>query len=305
MIHTLIWKSPLAPVSQGRSTLLLGWQRYEMRDNTADRFKKVGSPGPLDVLAGAALDGAIAAGRDVTIGQQREDPETTPAVELLESLMELRPVDLICPERPARHGSGVRWVTAHLSGAHRTAAPRSVPEAAIHGVVSTLAKGKYPAYNAAPSTYHSVPALLLRHGVTAEGLRIIEPEVVTPDMILNSVADDSAVVAAMRAWDRATLSTHRDLARARDAAQERIGVPPDERVFLYSAEVDGELLPIVMRMGRGEEAAKAQVLQRNFNQRYGELGPRVLASCFRSYRHGNIDGLRHAVEALQCEAEQP
>ena len=114
-------------------------------------------------------------------------------------------------------------------------------------------------------------------------------------MILASVADDPEVKEAAARWDRATPSTHYDLVRARDEAQARTGIPVAKRAFLYSAEVDSILLPIVMRMGRGDEAATAQALTRDFNERYRDLGPRVLAFCLSTYQHGNIDGLRRAV----------
>jgi hypothetical protein len=48
----------------------------------------------------------------------------------------------------------------------------------------------------------------------------------------------------------------------------------------------------LMRLGPGGEEAAAQHLRRDFNERYGEMGPRVLEFCLSSYRHGNIDGLR-------------
>ena len=50
-----------------------------------------------------------------------------------------------------------------------------------------------------------------------------------------------------------------------------------------------------MCMGRGDEAATAQALTRDFNERYREFGQRVLAFSLRTYRHGNIDGLKRAV----------
>ena len=72
------------------------------------------------------------------------------------------------------------------------------------------------------------------------------------------------------------------------------GIPAANRAYLYSAEVDSYLLPIVMQMGPGDEAATAQALTRDFNERYRDLGPRVLAFCLRTFQHGNIDGLKRA-----------
>ena len=45
----------------------------------------------------------------------------------------------------------------------------------------------------------------------------------------------------------------------------------------------------------GDEAATAQALTRDFNERYRDLGPRVLAFCLSTCQHGNIDGLKRAV----------
>ena len=50
-----------------------------------------------------------------------------------------------------------------------------------------------------------------------------------------------------------------------------------------------------MGMAPGDEAATAQALTRDFNERYREFGQRVLAFSLRTYRHGNIDGLKRAV----------
>ena len=48
-------------------------------------------------------------------------------------------------------------------------------------------------------------------------------------------------------------------------------------------------------MGPGDEAATGMALTRDFNERYRDLGPRVLAFCLSTYQHGHIDGLRRAV----------
>jgi hypothetical protein len=291
MTHTLIWKSPRAPASLGANPLL-GWQRFELWDSAASHFKKVGSPAPLAGLAIAALDGAIATRRDVTVAQQVDNPETTPAVHLLLTLMGVRPVTLICPERATSDAKDVRWILALLTGA-TSQEPPSVPEVAIQAAVDAHVKGHYPVYNQAPP-FFSVAALLLRHQQTAEGLGLVPPEEITPDSLLGSIAADPDVREATARWDRATPSTHYELARARDEAQARIGIPEADRAFLYSSEVDSEFVPIVMRMGRGNEAATAQMLKRSFAHRYRELGPPVLAFCLRTYRHGNIDSLRQA-----------
>jgi hypothetical protein len=66
-----------------------------------------------------------------------------------------------------------------------------------------------------------VLCLVLRHDVTGEDLGIVERQDITPDMICGSVSEDPAVVEAVLRWDRATLSTWRDLVGARDVADRR------------------------------------------------------------------------------------
>jgi hypothetical protein len=128
----------------------------------------------------------------------------------------------------------------------------------------------------------------------AEGSGLVEPDKINPDTIVSLVADDRKVKEAAARWDRATPSTHYDLVRARDEAQARMGIPVANRAFLYSAEVDDYLLPIVVRMWPGDEVATAQALRRDFDERYGDLSSRVLEFCLRTFQHGNIDGLKRA-----------
>jgi hypothetical protein len=128
----------------------------------------------------------------------------------------------------------------------------------------------------------------------AEGSGLVEPDKLNPDMIISLVADVPEVKEAAARWDRATPSTHYDLVRARDQAQARMGISVANRAFLYSAEVDDYLLPIVNCMWPGDEAATARDLRRDLSARYGDLGPRVLAFCLLTFQHGNIDGLKRA-----------
>ena len=51
----------------------------------------------------------------------------------------------------------------------------------------------------------------------------------------------------------ATPLTWRDLVAARLAAQARAGIPEADRSPLYSGDVEGYLIPIIMRMGKGDE----------------------------------------------------
>jgi len=127
--------------------------------------------------------------------------------------------------------------------------------------------------------------------IGAEGSGLVERD---PDTIVSLVADDRKVKEAAARWDRATPSTHYDLVRARDEAQARMGIPVANRAFLYSAEVDEYLLPIVVRMWPGDEAATVQALRRDLDVRYGDLSSRVLAFCLRTFQHGNIDGIKRA-----------
>jgi hypothetical protein len=283
--HTLIWKSTRAPASLG-SNPLLGWQRFELFDGTASHFKKVGSPAPLAGLATSALDGAVAARRDVSIAMTVEDPVTTPAADMLDALMQVRPITLICIECA---GANTRWAMAHLTSDAGRVDVETLPEPAVQAAINATAKDKWPLYNAAASFY-AAPFLLLRHDVTAEGLGLIEPEKITPDMILGMVADDEHVGRATANLDRATLSTHQELVRARDEAMARIGIAPARRAYLYSGEVDSYLIPRAARLGPA--APILQQLRREFAVLYGDYAERVLDFCLRNYHHAKADDLR-------------
>jgi hypothetical protein len=112
--HTLLRKNPRAPVTLGGNPLM-GWTRYEWWEHEL-RFKKAAHPGPLAGLAIAAVEGAIAAARNVTITTVDADPERTPSSDLLTKFGLLRPVTLVCPERQVIGAASVRWVMAWLTG---------------------------------------------------------------------------------------------------------------------------------------------------------------------------------------------
>jgi hypothetical protein len=139
----------------------------------------------------------------------------------------------------------------------------------------------------------------VRHDVSAEELQLISPHELTPGDICNSVAADDAVLEAYTNWDRATPSTYRALVGARLAAQERAGVPPDARAPLYSTEVESYLLPITMRMGRGEGPAVIAFLRRDLRRLYGEHAETVLAFMLRPgvFDASGVEALRDAVAA--------
>jgi hypothetical protein len=147
-------------------------------------------------------------------------------------------------------------------------------------------KESYPLYNQAPSMY-AVPSLILRHDTTAEDLGIVERQEITPDMICGSVADDPDVAEAVLRWDRATPSTWRDLVRARLAAQERIGVPERDRAPLYSGQVEEFLIPIIMRMGKGDEPVVLAQLRQSLRRMYGEYAETVLIFMLSTCQHGD------------------
>jgi hypothetical protein len=289
--HTMLWKNPRAPVTMGANPLL-GWQRYEWWSGEHQCFKKYGIAGPLASLAASALDGAIAAARNVTIAQQVENPEASPA-DLLTAFRRVRPVTLICPERKPRPGTNTRWAMAWLTGDTRKAQPQTLPDAAIQAAVDALAKEQFPPFNQAPSLY-AVPSLMLRHDVTAEDLGIVEKQKITPDMILAMVAEDPAVREAGGRWDRASIDTYLPLVLVRLAAQDRLGIPEAQQVLLYSSEVEDYLMPIII--GRlATDAERATELRAKFRRLYGPVyGELVLAFCLKNYPHGAVDGIRQA-----------
>jgi hypothetical protein len=114
---------------------------------------------------------------------------------------------------------------------------------------------------------------------------------ISPDDIYASVADDPAVIEAGKLWDRATPLTHRDLVAAVLAAQERAGIAPEDRAPISSGEVDGFLIPIIMRMGKGDEPVVLDQMRRQLRARYGEFAEIVLLFMLRSYRHGGTEKL--------------
>jgi hypothetical protein len=98
-----------------------------------------------------------------------------------------------------------------------------------------------------------------------------------PDAIFALVADDATVKEAAARWDCAAASTHRDLVAARLDAQARAGIPEANRAPLSSGEVDDYLIPIVMRMGRGDEPAVVADLRKALRRLYGAHAETVLA----------------------------
>jgi hypothetical protein len=92
-------------------------------------------------------------------------------------------------------------------------------------------------------------------------------------------------------WDRATPSTWCDLVAARLAAQARAGVGPDQLAPLYSGQVDEFLMPIIMRMGRGDEPIVLAQLRQTLRRIYAEHAETVLSFMLLTYAHGNAERL--------------
>src|SRR5882672_9619247 len=190
--HILIWRNPELSFQAG-APALLSWQEYR-RSDAAKYFQKHGDPGQIRHLADRALCadvGAVMRSANVTVAWQSESPDTTPADELEPHFRALRPMTLICPERP--HGD--RWTISDYG------APHSMPVAAVQTAVNDLVSTMFPHWE--PRAQFQRRGLMLRHEVSAEELGLVEPITVTPDMICGSVAEDPEVAAATWRWDRA------------------------------------------------------------------------------------------------------
>jgi hypothetical protein len=186
---------------------------------------------------------------------------------------------LICPE----WATGDRWAISNFG------APEILHAGAVQGTIDNLVATMFPEWR--HGLQFSPRGLMLRHDVSAEDMGIIEPVTVSPDEVCASVAEDPEVIAAVQRWDRATPSTWRDLVAARLAAQARAGIPEADRAPLYSGQVDEALLGVMMRMGRGDEAAVLVSLRRDCRVKYGEHAEAVLTFMLRTYRHGGTEKL--------------
>jgi len=133
--------------------------------------------------------------------------------------------------------------------------------------------------------------LMLRHDVSAEELGIIEPVKISSDEVCASVAEDAEVIAAAQKLDRGTPETWRQLVRARLAAQARANIPEADRAPLYSGQVEEFLTPLLMRAGKGDEAAVLAQLRQSLRRTYGEHAETVLSFMLRTYVHGGTEKL--------------
>jgi hypothetical protein len=277
--HVLIWR--LAAASNPNS--MLGWN--EFCRSGSQPFRKQPASGQIGDLAAMAACQAIAFNRDVTIAWGA-DPTTTPYNELESAWWELRPTTVFCRER----STGDRWIASDLSSR-----PEAMPEAATQATINSLVAELYPRWD-----HHAKwrpHALLIRHNASGEQLGLVETLPLVGDQILIAIRDDPEVREAFLREDPAFPLTAYDLAKARLRAQERMGIPEDKRVVMFSSEIDGLLTPLLMRLGRGDEVAAVAILRRQL-QHYRELGEFVLQSALREYGHSfsHLEALRAAAK---------
>jgi hypothetical protein len=171
-----------------------------------------------------------------------------------------------------------------------------LPLAAVQSSINSTIANTYPRW--LHGITWNATAFLLRHDISAEELALIEPEPLTGDRILGMIRDDPDVREAFQREDPAFAETIYALAKARLAAQERLGIPVDRRVVMFSSEIDNMLTPYLMRAGKGDSAAILAILRRRL-QHYRELAEFVLTSALREYSHSfpHLESLREAAKA--------
>jgi hypothetical protein len=280
--HTLIWR--WAAASNPNS--MLGWTEF-CRSGSGP-FRKQPASGQIGGLASMAACQAIAFGRDVTIAWGGADPTTTSFDELETAWRKLTPVTVFCRER----STGDRWIVSDF-----TSKPSGMPEAAVQASINTLVAELYPRWD-----HHAKwrpHALLIRHSVTGEQLGLVETLPLVGDQILLAIRDDDAVKQAFIKEDPSFPTTIYDLAVARLAAQERIGIPADKRVVMFSSTIDEMLTPYLMRAGRNDSAAILDILRRKLRASYGPLAEFALQSALREYDQPfpHLEALREAAKA--------
>jgi hypothetical protein len=282
-MHVLIWRDPTGGATPGAGSMW-GWQEFHSRGGGI--FQKHGDPGWIGAMAKRVLCddfGAMMRNTDVTIAWQPDRPSGRSAASLEPIFRDLRPMTLICRARP--HGSD--WAISTFG------APSIVSAGSVQRTIDEMVPSMFPQWQ--PGIQFEPRGLLLRHNISAEEMGIIPEVRPTPDDVYASVADDPAVVEAGKLWDRTTPSTHRDLVAAVLAAQERAGIKPEERAPISSGEVDGFLIPIIMRMGKGDEPMVLDQMRRQLRARYGEFAELVLGFMLRNYRHSGAEGLLQLV----------
>jgi hypothetical protein len=284
MSSILIWKHTVGSAPSGANGLT-SWTEYV---RSGKSFRRTNTVGQVYDLSAMAATLAIDKGVNVSVGWSTVDPSRVSADELEQTLMQLRPRILICPERP---GKPDRWAIASGGGT-----PESLPLAAIQKAVNDQVAALYPRW--LHGITWNATAFLLRHDISAEELALIEPEPLTGDRILGMVATDEAVREANKVADPGVPGSIHALAAARLAAQERLGIPEDKRVIMFSTEAETLLTGPLMRMGRGDEMAALALLRRQLRA-YGPLAEFALTSALRDFGHNfpYLESLRAAAKA--------
>jgi len=263
---------------------LLGWAEHTLEDNP--RYFRRRRGGQLCQLAGAAAAGAIVCGTDLTIGWGSVDLWTTPLDEVEAHVRALRPSVMFLPARPKSDD----WAIISLGE------PEIVSRAAVQRRLDDLVAQSYPEWRHGPSSW-TCTALLVRHGKSAEEFGLVEPEPLVGDAILGAIANDPEVHAAFVREDPALPETAYELARQRLLAQERLGIPPENRVVLFSGQVEGLLTFPLTRSPFDPDAALA-LLRRQLRP-YREFAEVVLQQALRDFpvRYVTLEQLREAARA--------
>jgi hypothetical protein len=201
-------------------------------------------------------------------------------VEIEAAVRRLWPLTIFAPERSI---DGDRWVLSAFGEA------ATFPKVAIERTIDEFLSSNIPTWQ--PGAQFRAHAVILRVDTTAEALGIIAAHKVRPDEVVAAVASDPEVAAATARLDRATPETWRELVRARLAAQARAGVPEADRAPLYSGQVEEFLTPILMRMGKGDEAMILVQLRQSLRRTYSEHAETVLHFMLRTYAHGGTEKL--------------
>jgi hypothetical protein len=274
----LLWRDPAEGDLCGAKGLLR-WRSYQRR--AADEFFTLqGEPGQIAAMAKIALGEAFKRHTNVFVGWGESDPATTPAAEIEAGVRRLWPVTIWAPEREI----GGDWAMSVFGNV----AP--LPRGSVERAISEFRKNHYPGWQPGLIEFRPHAAIVFVDR-TAEQLGLVPRHVPTPDEIYSSVSTDPAVIEAGRRWDLRTPETHRDLVAAVLAAQERAGIPVADRVPLSSGHVEEYLTPLLMRMGRGEEADVVAQMRRDCRRLYGEFAEVVLVFMLKTYRHGGTEKL--------------
>jgi hypothetical protein len=289
--HALLWKWRDVAGPNG----LQHWQEFTRSGNEPNFRRRYGT-GQLGDLAATAASQCVERGNDVTIAWGGDNPATVPYDAIEPTFWKLSPITVFCRERP----SGSRWISSDLKSK-----PEGIPEAAVQSAILDLVEKLYPRRWDRDSKFQP-RALLIRPSANGEQLKLIDPEPLTGDRILNQIATDPQVHEAFVREDAAFPLTVYDLAVARLAAQRRIGIPEDRRVVMYSGQVEGLLMNLMMRFGMPgfETHDILTMLRRQFRRDYRELCEDVLMMVLRDYPHSHsgISALREAARATATPA---